>query len=427
MRPKNNNTLKLKELSKSQLKHYLDKKVNTETSQKLADILFKEDIDGTHLIDFDKNDINELCPTLGLKKEFNKMIKMLDECVLEEQTSVSTSVQHKTLCSSVTNMTTKAKHEIPSSGKGFDFSSLDDGNYKVEIYSKEGLSTPILLKSFDLEKKDGEYTPDFVDLSASLLKFGFYSFDKPVQNSDLTGTIKINGIKDPVKIQSKTDETGCFSTILPKSDVSLKVTGKVDGKQVEINQNYPIESPPPVKSLEDAAKSVPPKLFQQSVNGTEFHIQVNQSKTVYLCDVSGSMSTNGRITQLKKTLHSLIESKKELLSVVSWNHNFFLSSIGNKWMTNDNKQELLKWVDGLVADGLNQMEQAIEKGILNFPDAEDFVILCDGDVNPFNIDSWTKFSLKNSKYRFSFVGIGESSDSQMKNMAQIGRGQYYSC
>ncbi|EGC32533.1 hypothetical protein DICPUDRAFT_81636 [Dictyostelium purpureum] len=320
--------------------------------------------------------------------------------------------------------------EYRISSKGFDFSDLNDGEYVFNFIFKKGLSKPISLKKTKISIKNGEYKPDFIDLSASIVSLSFNAYDKPVQSSKITGTILIEGSCGAWHIDSMTDSKGFYKIVLPKSKVEVMVKGMVDGKPVCINESYTIEESKPASNIEEA-KTIRAKSFNKSVNGSVYDIYTTGKKTVYLCDISGSMalSVNGvsQIEKLKSTLKKKIEENKNSISIAAWNR-ITDFSIGNEWLNSEtevkNKNRLINWVDSLRPSGGNNMVQAILSGISQFSDAEEFVVLCDGDTSPFDLASWSTFCRDNSKYIFSFVGIGSSSDDAMKQMSQVGNGQY---
>ncbi|EGC32534.1 hypothetical protein DICPUDRAFT_155482 [Dictyostelium purpureum] len=322
------------------------------------------------------------------------------------------------------------EQEYRISSKGFEFSDLNDGEFNINFIFKKGLSKPISLKKTKILKENGEYKPGFIDLSASIISLSFNAYDKPVQNSKLTGTIQIEGEDEILNLDSMTDSKGFYKIVLPKSKVEVMVKGMVDGKPVCINESYIIEESKPASNIEQA-KTIRPKSFNKSVNCTNYTITTTGKKTVYLCDISGSMSlsVNGvpQIEKLKSTLKKKIEENKNSISIAAWNKKTSFS-IGNEWLNSEtkskNKIRLINWVDSLNPFGGNDMKQAILSSISQFGDAEEFVVLCDGDISPFDLASWSTFYRDNSKYIFSFVGIGSSSDEAMKQMSQISNGQY---
>ncbi|EGC32531.1 hypothetical protein DICPUDRAFT_155479 [Dictyostelium purpureum] len=337
---------------------------------------------------------------------------------------------HKDLVCIVKIPDSSAKKEYRISSNGFDFSDLDDGEYNVNFIFKEGLSKAISLKKTKIIIENGEYKTDFIDLSASIVSLSFNAYDKPVQNSKLTGTVQIEGESEKLNLNSITDSKGCYDTVLPKCKVEVEVKGVIDGKPVCINESYNIEESKPASNIEEA-KTIRPKSFNKSVKCENYNISTAGKKVVYLCDISGSMDTsdNGvsRIVTLKKNIKKIIEENKNSFSVAAWNTSTSFS-IGKEWLNKQNEAKnktlLINWIDSLKAAGGTDMKQAIVAGISQFRDADEFVVLCDGDITPFDMASWSTFYRDNSKYMFSFVGIGNSSDEQMKEMSQIGNGQY---
>ena len=87
------------------------------------------------------------------------------------------------------------------------------------------------------------------------------------------------------------------------------------------------------------------------------------------------------------------------------------------------------WLDGLKADGGNDMRQGIQRGTEKFPDAKDVFVMCDGDINPFGISSWKAFTQQfvDKGIRIHTVAFAEDSDhDQMQEMARICGGMFTS-
>ncbi|KAK5578821.1 hypothetical protein RB653_008494 [Dictyostelium firmibasis] len=304
---------------------------------------------------------------------------------------------------------------------GFYCSHLRDGSYNCEFYIENGNLEPMQLKKTTITKSGKLFKPDFIDLSSSLVEVSFRAFDKPVSNSDVKGEVDIkNGNK--VILTSKTDEKGKFSTLLPECKYTVTVEGKVDGKPIKISEHYEIQKPLPISNLEDL-KKIKPKSFERSQDCADYNIKTGSNKTVYLPDISGSMGGQS-MDILKINLKKLIGESNGFYAIAPWNHSIEFYS--EKWVPHSsNTSGVVSWIDGLQSTGGTDIKQAIEEAIKKYSDADEFFVLCDGDTSAFpDMQSWSTFYSKNSKYIINFVGIGGQSDERMKSMAQISKGKF---
>lgn len=271
-----------------------------------------------------------------------------------------------------------------------------------------------------LLSKGDKFTPDFIDLSSSIVDVSFRAFDKPVSNSNVKGTIEMLNDGSKVSFTSKTDENGTYSTILPECKISIDVEGTVDGNPVKINETIDIQKPEVINSIEEL-KDIKPKSFEKSEKCTDYNIKSKSKKSVLLVDVSCSMG--GQPLEVAKSNSKKFIIDSQLFAIGAWSDaiKFFKDS----WETSSNISAANSWIDGLCVNGGTDIKQAIEGAISKFKDADEFWILCDGDTSTFpDLQSWSNFYSNNSKYLINFVGIGGSSDERMKNMAQISRGKF---
>ena len=71
------------------------------------------------------------------------------------------------------------------------------------------------------------------------------------------------------------------------------------------------------------------------------------------------------------------------------------------------------------------MKTGITDAINTFTSIENVVVICDGDITPFDLNSWKAFRSLYPKIIFHFVAVGSSANSEtMKEMAVIGNGSY---
>ncbi|KAN0039057.1 hypothetical protein ACTA71_001251 [Dictyostelium dimigraforme] len=298
----------------------------------------------------------------------------------------------------------------------FYFSFLEDGSYDAEFFIQNGHPTPLLLKKLKIVKNGDQFTPDFVDLSSSVVEVSFRAFNKPVSNSQVTGTIEFANGGTKTSITSLTDGNGVYTTLLPECKYIVGVDGIVDGKPVKIDETLDIQKPTALKSAEDSKKAKP-KVFEKTQTCTDYNMKSNSKKAVYLLDTSGSMSGQ-RLDLGKDNLKKSIVGVDQF-AFGAWSDSISFYSDSWETLTSLSKTKIHSWIDGLSAGGGTDIRQAIEKGIQKYKDADEFWILCDGDTGTFpDLQSWSNFYSSNSKYIINFIGIGNS-DERMKNMAQV--------
>ncbi|KAN0021689.1 hypothetical protein ACTFIU_003833 [Dictyostelium citrinum] len=347
------------------------------------------------------------------------IFQSLNNNVINNTPSFTVGPYHSSVSASLTNNLSSYSQSISKNGE-FYFSFLEDGSYDSEFYIQNGHSTQLLLKKIIIEKQGNKFTPDFIDLSSSIVDVSFRAFNKPVANSKVNGTIEFLQDGNKISISSLTDENGTYSTLLPECKLSIGVDGTVDGKPVKINEVYDIQRSEPIQTLQDL-KDVKPKSFEKSEKCTDYNIKTKCKKSVFLPDTSGSMV--GNPMEILKTNCKNFIVNSDQFAIGCWSHSIDFYS--DSWESSSNLSKANAWIEGLVANGGTDIKQAIEKAISKFHDADEFWILCDGDTNTFpDIQSWSNFYSNNSKYIINFVGIGSQSDERMKTMAQISRGKF---
>ncbi|KAM9969810.1 hypothetical protein ACTFIR_001647 [Dictyostelium discoideum] len=313
----------------------------------------------------------------------------------------------------------KHKSNISENG-AFYFSFLDDGYYETEFFIENGHSNKLVLKKIEIVKQGDKFTPEFIDLSSSIVDVSFRAFDKPVSNSNVKGTIEMLNDGSKVSFTSKTDENGTYSTILPECKISIDVEGTVDGKTVKINETIDIQKPEVINSIEEL-KDIKPKSFEKSEKCTDYNIKSKSKKSALLVDISGSMG--GQPLEVAKSNSKKFILDSQLFAIGAWSD--AIKFFSDSWESSSNISAANSWIDGLSVIGGTDIKQAIQGAISKFKDADEFWILCDGDTGTFpDLQSWSNFYSNNSKYIINFVGIGGSSDERMKNMAQISRGKF---
>jgi len=118
---------------------------------------------------------------------------------------------------------------------------------------------------------------------------------------------------------------------------------------------------------------------------------------VVLGDISGSMGSEMRMQNLKDTFKVAFEraihlgAKIALVAWDSWTEYFSATVFGGgvvayTYLTEDDRSQVMSWVESRSSRGGNNMRYAIEDAIRNYPDAKDVVVMCDGDTRPFVTD-----------------------------------------
>jgi len=69
----------------------------------------------------------------------------------------------------------------------------------------------------------------------------------------------------------------------------------------------------------------------------------------------------------------------------------------------------MKWINEVHAGGGNDMKNAIVSALQKRNDATDVIVMCDGDITPFDLTSWSQFRSQYPKIRFGFVALKEES------------------
>jgi len=243
--------------------------------------------------------------------------------------------------------------------------------------------------------------------------------DIPVQGAIVSGIF--TRANQTHNISGKTSASGDFSVPLPSGKLSVTSTS-VEGKKYSINVNVP--EPQKVNSLEEARKAKP-MVNTVSNNATIAGLVSEASSLVILGDISGSMGSNMEL--LRKTYSGHVEKyivQKRPIALASWNTGTFWCLNAN-WITEYQIPEAKKWISEQNAGGENDMKQAILSAIANRTDAEEILVICDGDVSPFSATTWTAFRAQYPSILFHFAALGKGSDfSTMQLMASIGGGSF---
>jgi hypothetical protein len=295
-----------------------------------------------------------------------------------------------------------------------DLNFLPDGSHHIEVFSQEGVP----LQSFKINKKGTKFDPAFVDLQSYLLKFQFSNKDAPIQNAPVAGTISSRSNK--YNFSRTTDPFGTISVIVPESTIEMRVT-TADKKTLEHRVTVPKLDP--VTSQKESRLRTP--TIGVNTEASFLHLQAKDSLAL-LADISGSMEGE-QIEREKRTLIKILEesiSKSRRVAIMTWNTNSYWC-LGKQWLGPELLSSARNWIQSLRAEGGTAMEQAILMAIKSLPDVKEICVLCDGDITPFDVNSWRTFRAAYPAITFSFIAIGESAQwKEMQQMALIGGGSF---
>ena len=148
-------------------------------------------------------------------------------------------------------------------------------------------------------------------------------------------------------------------------------------------------------------------------------------KNVVLGDVSGSMGSGSRMQNLKDYLSLALDAVTSgEIFIATWDTQFYPCTTGyipkGTFLNVKNS-----YIASLRAKGGNHMQQAIEKGVAMCPGVQIVTILCDGDICPFNVNTWKSFRSKYPLINFNFIALEkDSSWKDMAQMAHVGNGGF---
>ncbi|KAM9956971.1 hypothetical protein ACTFIR_003708 [Dictyostelium discoideum] len=249
----------------------------------------------------------------------------------------------------------------------FYFSFLEDGSYDAEFFIENGHTDRLKLKKIKIVKQGDKFTPDFIDLSSSLVDISFRAFDRPVSNSIVKGTIEMENDGSKVSFTSTTDENGTYSTILPECKFSINVEGTVNGKPVKMNEVIDIQKSEDINNFEEL-KYIKPRSFEISEKCTNYNIKSNLEKSVLLVDVSHSMT--GTQLDIAKNSSKKFIAESDQFAIGAWSYS--IKFFSDSWGTSSNISAANSWIDSLCSDGHTEIKNAIEEAITKFNDADEF-------------------------------------------------------
>jgi hypothetical protein len=170
-----------------------------------------------------------------------------------------------------------------------------------------------------------------------------------------------------------------------------------------------------------------------------------------------AVGNGDRMDKLRRGLCEVIErysASDTPYAICTWDSRVFWPPMGQRWMRSADKGQMMEWAGGLTQERCNDMRFAIEQAVKTGPlrdSARHLVIMCDGDIRPFqvdapntnkdfsrfvpahdseaseNTDDWESFrqTLPDNVRSTSFVAFSSSADARMQRMATIGRGNFY--
>ena len=160
-----------------------------------------------------------------------------------------------------------------------------------------------------------------------------------------------------------------------------------------------------------------------------------EASILLLGDHSGSMSVDGRMNILKKTMRELTpvavkNCKKVALAV--WDHEYERFGGDNGWVTDSKLTNALSWIEELKSKGGTSLGQAIVGCLRDLGHSQsnqqvtDVYVMTDGDMHDFpNVDEWQPFRGKYGEITFHFIAIGDANSPLLEQMARIGHGNYH--
>lgn len=309
-----------------------------------------------------------------------------------------------------------------------DFSTKESGIHTVQVkcaFGNESLELP----SFQVTKDQEKINPCFVDLKIIPVEIYFFYKDKPFAGADISGTFSLdNGTKN-VRFITKTSDIGAIVLACPKGHLHIQAAKIIDGNEVKLAENLYV---PLADTVNDIGEIKERKPLIVTVNKASNFILNNgiqySGSVVFLGDCSGSMLLDDNIGKLRRTYTYLWEEAKRNglnagIAFSVWDLECHFCT--NSWLSLSDESKVKRWISNFTTRLGNDMQSAITDVIQTFVSVNNIVVICDGDVTPFDIASWKKFRFNYPKIKFHFVAIGSSSNFEiMKQMAIIGNGSY---
>ena len=285
-----------------------------------------------------------------------------------------------------------------------------------------------VLKEFEVTKSGSTFTPSFVDTGASPISVKFVHEDKPVGEAKVTGNFISKKTGKTYNLSNRTNSGGRLEMSLSPGEITCAVT-TASCKEIEVNHSVPERTA--VQLPTDVPVATELTIISDSRICTYMPQSWNKDRPVLLLgDVSGSMSSGERMDHLRETFSHLFQETTQMggkISMAVWNTstNFARGS----YLGSSDEAFVKNWVAGLSASGGNDMLQAMQQGFEKFPDAKDVFVMCDGDIDPFDITSWREFTKQfvDRGAQIHMVAFAEDSDhDKMQEMAQICGGMFTS-
>lgn len=267
----------------------------------------------------------------------------------------------------------------------------------------------------------GKVEPQYIDLQLEETIMT-YEWGEPIGGVGITGVC-------PTPVFKPMPDVGGVVLVLPPAPKVVITPFKPNGCPAPLpavtRPVVPIPRPngpePPVPSIVKAGGG-------DAVTTSQF----DGDCIVYLVDISGSMRAGTRMQQLKSSLTKTLEHHKHngtRFAMGAWNMGTQFPGGMLKWLDGEADYATVKnWINGLRANGGNDMKQAFELVLRNnnslAKDARHIYCACDGDITPFTAESWTVFRADFPDVRFEFGLFGDQASDKLQNMGNIGGGGF---
>jgi len=262
----------------------------------------------------------------------------------------------------------------------------------------------LILKREIIHKyKDDTIEPTFIDSGADMVDFAFVKDDTNVESGcTLKGTFAAEDCGE-FEFESVTCSVGTCLVALPAGSLSAALHSPT-GEVLKSKSNRPIgvNHVKPRRKKIISPIHIPPHptpidVIVDSTILSNFRWMTPDRPVVVLGDISGSMGSEMRMQNLKDTFKVAFEraihlgAKIALVAWDSWTEYFSATVFGGgvvayTYLTEDDRSQVMSWVESRSSRGGNNMRYAIEDAIRNYPDAKDVVVMCDGDTRPFVTD-----------------------------------------
>jgi hypothetical protein len=325
------------------------------------------------------------------------------------------------------NHSTLGKKFNSTSESQIDFSGKEDGKYTAEVKSIFG--TELLeLPSFTVTKINNMINPSFIDLKVIRVEIHFFYKDTPLSEANVYGIFTLKSSAKIIKFSTKTSRTGTVLLACPEGLLYIEAIIVVDGNEVKLEQELSVTSPNPVTSKEEMNERKPRVIIVNKASTLILTGVQSDGSIVYAGDCSGSMSNNNNIEKLRNTYSTVWETAKQdgiksNIAFIAWDDTSYFCK--KSWLCLSDDNEVKNWISALEARDGTDMKTGIMDAIVKFASIENIMIICDGDVTPFDLDSWKTFRSLYPKITFHFVALGSGSNFKiLQEMAAIGNGSY---